>query len=338
PKLTKKQKKGVAFRERKGKTKTAPEEPADIPELEVQDEQERPSDGLASVQSGLLGVPVPERKFGGRKRKHADVEGCDGVLDGAVPDPIQALSGKQTKKKRTEKSTELGNAESPGMIVEVSNTKAKKFILFVGASYHHSERSSYVDPSLGNLPYNISKEQIQEHFRESEPPPSIRLLTSKPRSGKPQTAAQAAKSKGCAFLEFSSHGAMQLAIRKHHTELVGRRINVELTAGGGGNSDQRKEKLRLRNRTLDEQRKKGADRLAVKNLNSGTSPQPQPKIHTRHSTTSGAVDQPGHTKTWSIPTEKDEVNPKKTRGKSKGGKAAKKNSWTPSGANATPVG
>jgi hypothetical protein len=47
---------------------------------------------------------------------------------------------------------------------------------------------------------------------------------------------------------------MQLAIRKHHSELSGRCINVELTAGGGGNSDQRKEKLRVRNRTLDEQR------------------------------------------------------------------------------------
>lgn len=47
---------------------------------------------------------------------------------------------------------------------------------------------------------------------------------------------------------------MQVALRKHHSEIAGRRINVELTAGGGGNSDQRKEKLRVRNRTLDEQR------------------------------------------------------------------------------------
>lgn len=88
----------------------------------------------------------------------------------------------------------------------------------------------------------------------AEPSPSIRLLTPKARGGKPQTAVQAAKSKGCAFLEFTSHSAMQLAIRKHHTELAGRRINVELTAGGGGNSGERKEKLRVRNRTLDEQR------------------------------------------------------------------------------------
>ncbi|KAG9080734.1 hypothetical protein FRC06_006208 [Ceratobasidium sp. 370] len=317
-KLTKKQKKGIAFRERKGKTKAAPEEPADIPEPEVQDQLERPSDGLASVQGGLLDAPVLERKLESRKRKRTDAEEYDGAPDGVVSGSTQAPPGNKTKKKRVEKA-ELGNAEGLGATVEVH--KAKKFILFVG-----------------NLPYNISKEQIQEHFRECKPPPSVRLLTSKPRSGKPQTAVQAAKSKGCAFLEFSSHSVMQLAIRKHHTELAGRRINVELTAGGGGNSDQRKEKLRVRNRTLDQQRKKGADRLAAKNPNSGTSPQPQSKTPTRHSTTSGAADQPRHPKTWSIPTGEDEVHSKKTRGKSKGGKFARKASWTPSGANAISVG
>ncbi|KAG9092567.1 hypothetical protein FS749_015613 [Ceratobasidium sp. UAMH 11750] len=314
PKLTKKQKKGLAFRERRGKTKTAPEEPADIPEPEVQDEQERPSDGLASARNVLLDAPVSVCKPGSRKRKRADAEGRDGAPDETASDSIQAPSAKKSKKKRTENSVEPGNAEGPGV-------GAKKFILFVG-----------------NLPYTISKEQILEHFQECKPPPSIRLLTSKPRSGKAQTAVQAAKSKGCAFLEFSSHGAMQLAIRKHHTELVGRRINVELTAGGGGNSDQRKEKLRLRNRTLDEQRKKGADRLAAKGSSLGTSLPPRSDTPTRHSTTSGAVDQLRHPKTWSIPSDKDEINSKKTRKIGKGLRVPKRASWTPSGANAISVG
>ncbi|KAG9120633.1 hypothetical protein FRC07_003805 [Ceratobasidium sp. 392] len=321
PKLTKKQKKGIAFRERKGKTKAAPEEPADIPELEVQDEQEQLTDGPASVQKHLLDGPISEGKLANRKRKRTDLEDGEGVPDAAVSDSAQAPPGRKVEKRQKEISTESGDSKDPGATGEVPDVKAKKFILFVG-----------------NLPYTITKEQIEAHFSECKPPPSIRLLTSKPRSGKPQSAVQAAKSKGCAFLEFSSHAAMQLAIRKHHTELAGRRINVELTAGGGGNSGQRKEKLRTRNRTLDEQRKKGADRLAAKSLNSDTVPQLQTKTPTRHSTTSGAADQPRYPKTWSISTDKDLESSTKTRRKSKGKKVAKMTSWSPSGANAISVG
>ncbi|KAG8697136.1 hypothetical protein FRC09_008043 [Ceratobasidium sp. 395] len=319
PKLTKKQKKGIAFRERKGKAKVTPEEPADIPQLEVQDEQES-IDGPAFAQIRLLDASASEDKPESRKRKRQDVEDGRGAANAAVPDPTQAPLERKTKKKREGNPTELGSKDL-GATAEAPDVKAKKFILFVG-----------------NLPYTISKEQIEKHFSECKPPPSIRLLTSKPRSGKPQTAVQAAKSKGCAFLEFSSHSVMQLAIRKHHTELAGRRINVELTAGGGGNSDQRKEKLRARNRTLDEQRKKSADRRAVGDLKLGAAPQPQIKNPTRHSTTSGATDQPRYPKTWSIPTDKDPENNRKTRGKNKERRSAKLTSWSPSGANAISVG
>ncbi|QRV97409.1 RNA recognition motif protein [Ceratobasidium sp. AG-Ba] len=320
PKLTKKQRKGIAFRERRGKSKPAPEEPADIPELEVQDDQERADDGPAPAKAVLLDAPAPERKSESRKRKRADTDGGENLPDTAKPSSSQS-AGKKAKKNRGEKADRIEESGNPEEAVEVSDAKAKKFILFVG-----------------NLPYTVSKEQLQEHFGDCKPAPSIRLLTPKPRSGKPQTAVQAAKSKGCAFLEFTTHAAMQLAIRKHHTELAGRRINVELTAGGGGNSDRRKDKLRTRNRTLEEQRKKSADRSA-KNPKLDPTPQIETKAPIRYSTTSGTSEHPTHPKTWSIPTAEDEKakTPKK-RGVSKGRKDARKAAWVPSGANAISVG
>ena len=84
----------------------------------------------------------------------------------------------------------------------------------------------------------------------SDPPPTVRLLTPKPSApGKPT-----AKSKGCAFLEFSHRNALQQALKLHQSEIEGRRINVELTAGGGGKSEQRLSKVKERNKELDGQR------------------------------------------------------------------------------------
>ena len=63
------------------------------------------------------------------------------------------------------------------------------------------------------------------------------------------------KPKGFAFVEFSSAEGLQGAIKKHHTQLAKRKINVELTAGGGGNkSESRKAKLSDKNKKLDKER------------------------------------------------------------------------------------
>lgn len=63
-------------------------------------------------------------------------------------------------------------------------------------------------------------------------------------------------SKGCAFVEFSNAASLQKALRFHHTIFRGRQINVELTAGGGGKSERRKEKIKAKNADLDKERRK----------------------------------------------------------------------------------
>lgn len=76
--------------------------------------------------------------------------------------------------------------------------------------------------------------------------PSVRLLTEK-GSG---------KSRGIAFLELASSTELQACLKLHHSVLNGKRLNVELTAGGGGKSDGRKEKLKARNERVSTQREK----------------------------------------------------------------------------------
>lgn len=88
-------------------------------------------------------------------------------------------------------------------------------------------------------------------FVRADPPPTIRLLTPKPSSAKPTSSN---KSKGCAFLEFSHRNSLQQALKLHQSEIEGRKINVELTAGGGGKSETRITKLKERNKDLDGQR------------------------------------------------------------------------------------
>jgi len=118
--------------------------------------------------------------------------------------------------------------------------------------------------TVGNLKYSTTKEAILSHFSSCgtpdlrlefpaiaymlplDPPPTARLPT-------PKTT-QSSKSKGYAFLEFTDKKALQQALRLHHSELEGRKINIELTAGGGGKSDHRTKKLQERNKGLHEQR------------------------------------------------------------------------------------
>lgn len=58
---------------------------------------------------------------------------------------------------------------------------------------------------------------------------------------------QTKKSKGFAFVEFLDSASIQNALKMHHQTFMKRRINVELTAGGGGKSVNRIEKIRVKN-------------------------------------------------------------------------------------------
>lgn len=125
---------------------------------------------------------------------------------------------------------------------------------------------------VGNMSYDVTAEDLAKHMGDTcGETPKVRLLTkkgdpsaleklsnSKKKSiakGKAQDPS-APVSKGCAFVEFSNAASLQKALRFHHTTFRGRQINVELTAGGGGKSERRKEKIKAKNAGLDKERQK----------------------------------------------------------------------------------
>ena len=69
-------------------------------------------------------------------------------------------------------------------------------------------------------------------------------------------------SRGIAFVEFTNANLLQQALKLHHTDLDGRRINVELTVGGGGSGSARKEKLDEKKGRMTEQRDRKAEKEA----------------------------------------------------------------------------
>ncbi|CAI5757443.1 unnamed protein product [Candida verbasci] len=109
----------------------------------------------------------------------------------------------------------------------VNGGKGPRFILFVG-----------------NLPYDIQQAELITHFKNCAPD-RIRIRSEK----------------GIAFLEFDQdtkeiQSKMELALRLHHSEIRNRKINVELTVGGGGNSETRLNKLKDKNEKVELERKK----------------------------------------------------------------------------------
>ncbi|KAG5221062.1 RRM domain-containing protein [Salix suchowensis] len=161
-----------------------------------------------------------------------------------------------------------------------------------------------------------------------EPPPSVRLLTPKPS----KSANASHKSKGCAFLEFSQKSGLQQALKLHQSDLDGRRINVELTAGGGGKSEQRLTKLRTRNKELSQQRQKHGEKGSKGSGNVETTVHLNPQ---RYSSTSGTEQKPMIKHTWTVgDTVEDEVH----RGGAKHSKQRKTRSRSMgTGVNAIPV-
>jgi len=318
-KLTKKQKKGLAFRQRTlGKRQSRNElmemETAAVPIMEDQDIVSIQSDTLQDTTKGREGdetVRVSGQDKQGRvankgkrtaeekvsievvktiKRKRASCE------DGAREDQTSEFQSRKVLKR-----------EKDSDVTQSSKTKGKtevkqRFILFIG-----------------NLKYTTTREAIQDHFAICDPPPTIRLLT--------HTSTQRSKSKGCAFLEFTHRNALQQALKLHQSTLEGRMINVELTAGGGGKGGTRLAKVRERNKALQMQR---TERIEMEDPNGDRlSQRPQ-----RFSATSGMEQVPVAKRSWTVGDGDDD---KTHRGGVKHKKKSKAKTWG-TGVNAIPVG
>ncbi|KAK7064025.1 RRM domain-containing protein [Favolaschia claudopus] len=321
-KLTKKQKKGIAFRDRKtSKSRShggtvADMEDNEVPVLEVQDLADEDIDTHALEVGATENAPRDQKQRASRKGKEKE------------PDRDAA----QKKRKR---DVAMDGEEGAAQLVEEGETEGPQRKKAKGSTGEATKQTkAQVNKQryilfVGNLKYTTTAEAIKAHFAACDPPPTVRLRTPKPSaSGKPT-----AKSKGCAFVEFSHRNALQQGLKLHQSELDGRQINVELTVGGGGKGEGRLEKLKTRNKGLFDQRKDRIEKLA-KNDPSLSSIPDKPQ---RYSATSGLEQVQSKRRTWTVGDEEDGETHRggkkhtKVRGRGKG------KQWG-TGVNAIPVG
>ncbi|EKC97522.1 hypothetical protein A1Q2_08186 [Trichosporon asahii var. asahii CBS 8904] len=230
--LSKKQQKAQSFRaKQKAKRAAVPDLPEQDDDVEVSESADlaststsakaKPSKAKAepAVDEDEAYAPLPEKKK-------------DDSADG------EKAGGKKKRKRTDGDGTEDAEIEGYGKVQKhrrVTEPKPKKevaqrFILF-----------------LGNIGFKTTKDEVAAHFKESVGRiPAVRLLTDKATG----------KSRGIAFLELANGNELQSALKQHHSILNGKRINVELTAGGGGKSEGRREKLKQRNERVSTQREK----------------------------------------------------------------------------------
>ncbi|QIW99300.1 hypothetical protein AMS68_004818 [Peltaster fructicola] len=222
------------FRKSGKKDKPAP---ADLPG----DDQENSAEQAASAQT----KPSPDEKavsdtqVQSKKRKRAAVTQEPDAQDQSAK---QESKTKTTTSKKRQKTADSDTGDAAGK---------KRFILFVG-----------------NLPYSTTDQSLEKHFEKLQPF-SLRHRTD------PATR----KSKGFAFLEFENYDRLKTCLKLYHHSYFdpedpnakdpdedptqnsrmkkrakGRKINVMLSAGGGGNTEARKEKIKVKNERLDGQR------------------------------------------------------------------------------------
>lgn len=334
PKLTKRQKKGIAFREGKGKAKNQGDVEHDVPILELQDL----IDGRTSDTEGGEDVQSSQRSVGGKgKGREEVVVQKEGEKTGLV------VATKKRKREVAEDAQGAGAGDLEGEEGQSGKRKVKRTKGDAGDVLEDAEEGeSKTEKSkqrfilfLGNLKYTTTLESIQAHFAACDPPPTVRLLAPKPAANKAPSR-PAIKSKGCAFLEFKHRNALQQGLKLHHSSLDGRQINVELTAGGGGKGEARLSKLKERNKELESQRQK---QLQKKAKSQGEKPTAEMDGAKRFSTTSGADQEVQKKRTWTVGDTEDSTTHRGGKKHAKAGKArrTKSKDWG-TGVNAIPVG
>lgn len=159
--------------------------------------------------------------------------------------PPEASVSTANEQDQNEEQSELPLSEQPFSSHPSKPDPKQRFIVFIG-----------------NLPYTAGTSTIRSHFSKLEPF-AVRHSTDK----------STGRSRGFAFLEFEGYDRMKTCLKLYHHSLFDaggelssgkggrkgqtRKINVELTAGGGGGkSTARRARIRGKNEKLDGERER----------------------------------------------------------------------------------
>jgi len=151
------------------------------------------------------------------KKRKAEHEGQEEQSSSSNAAPKQQQQQQRPNKKA--KTTEVENAGA-GNGEQGQQGVKKRYLVFAG-----------------NLPYDATEAELRDHFKGIGSLAAVRLRDQK----------------GFAFLEFEDPATHAKALKLNHSMLRGRRINVEMTAGGGGNSANRKKKITEKNKKFQDE-------------------------------------------------------------------------------------
>lgn len=225
------------------------------------------ADSIQSVGDSATDVPADKRAQKAKKSKSKSAK-----TSSTTPITDKAESTSHTVDS-TPTASDATSKDPSTQVDSISSTKtpakSARFILFIG-----------------NLPYQTTTAQLSTFFSSLQPT-SIRQPTTRDTN----------KSRGFAFVEFEGYDRMKTCVKKFHHAMFPalpsekgeeseiedgaedderakkgkkerkdgrRRINVELTAGGGGGkSEARKAKLKAKNEKLQGERTREAKKLKM---------------------------------------------------------------------------
>ncbi|KAK8122285.1 hypothetical protein PG984_010955 [Apiospora sp. TS-2023a] len=222
--------------------------------------------------------------FGGEDQDQAmddgDSKPAEKKASKSKPDAAEAVEGaaksekskKKKKDKKDKKSADDSKSENPeegAAATADGEEKTAKQELQTQENARPKKNSRFI-VFVGNLPYSATVADIEQHFSAVHPT-AVRLLHEKTNPN---------KSRGIAFVEFAGYDHMKTCLKTlHHSTMtcVGRdyhgkpkdderKINVELTAGGGGNTDYRKERIRAKNEKLTGERDRRAKQEEIEKI------------------------------------------------------------------------
>ncbi|KAL2161307.1 hypothetical protein VTH06DRAFT_8527 [Thermothelomyces fergusii] len=230
PKKAKKEKKDKKEKKAKKETETK--------------KQSESKDGDSAASESNIPTPVQDAVSKPEPEAEGPVNGVDSSDKKAKK---KAKKNKKDKKAAAEdaQATTASNDENNNGNNEAAGTDGA-----TTTTKNNSGKQARFICFVGNLPYTATADSVRAHFSTLQPT-SVRLLT---RRDDP------AKSRGIAFVEFGSYDRMKTCLQKFHHTLFDdgksppRRINVELTAGGGGKTATRLEKIKQKNAKLNEER------------------------------------------------------------------------------------
>jgi nucleolar protein 6 len=246
---------------------SAPAQPVDStaqpPKSKGKSRQER-SERRSKKQKKSKAEPSQTTKDDGDDYSTAQDEAATVPKDERAKEPDTAAAegvAAEKKSKKAKKMKQSDTAAVEGAAIENENESQSHKAQKTGEQKESKTPSRFI-VFVGNLPFDATAAQVKQHFSKLAPT-SVRMSTDKATG----------RGKGFAFLEFDVYDKMKTCLKLYHHSIFdpthkdgadapddkrkGRRINVELTAGGGGGkSKDRKAKIKTKNAKLEEERER----------------------------------------------------------------------------------